>query len=256
LAALDVAASRFLLAAEEAEEKIFGAAAAASSTTASASSSAAAAESEAETGEEVQAAARGRGVPRSVEYGQSEAFRRQRLVFTAAHRHALLGFTLYLATACSPLEPPPQAELLERLNRGVKDAEDTLLSDNGISPPPSSSSSSSPRALGAEVPTEDLHTLLCTVAPEAVPAVLALDLLARVLPRASREHPRIAALCTAALEVVRATRARNQKGGAVPWAQAMLSAHAAVADFLFWRASLAADAFDATEPKAETHAAE
>jgi len=192
LAALDVAASRFLLAAEEAEEKNFGAAASAASTT----SAAAGAEAETGEGAEAEARDRGRGVPRSVEYGQSEAIRKQRLVFTAAHRHALLGFTLYLATSCSPLEPPPQARLLETFNRGVKDAEDTLLSDNGISP--SSSSSSSPRALGAVVPTEDLQTLLCTVAPEAIPAVLALDLLRRVVDEELSRQRRVGAAARSA----------------------------------------------------------
>lgn len=97
---------------------------------------------------------------------------------------------------------------------------------------------------------------LCAQVTEDGRTVPALALVARLLPQAAQDNPRMAAMCAAAAEVVRAARARNQTGGAVPFAQAMLSAHAAVADFLFWRASLAADAFYDAQPKGETHAAD
>jgi hypothetical protein len=97
---------------------------------------------------------------------------------------------------------------------------------------------------------------LCAQVTEDSRTVQALQLIKRVLPRAGREGARTRALYEAGTEVLRCAAARNRPGGAVPWAQAMLTAHAAVADFLFWRASLAAEAFYDSEPKGETHAAE
>ncbi len=113
-----------------------------------------------------------------------------------------------------------------------------------------------PRLSVADQALANALGFLCAQVTEDSRTVQAMDLMARVLPQASRDHPRMGALCAAASEVVRCAAARNRKGGAVPWAQAMLTAHAAVADFLFWRACLAADAFDADQPKGETHAAE
>jgi hypothetical protein len=61
----------------------------------------------------------------------------------------------------------------------------------------------------------------------------------------------------AAREVLRAAPDRGGGRGSVAWCQAMLTASAAVADFLFWRASLAVDALSRSQPqKGAPHAAE
>lgn len=115
---------------------------------------------------------------------------------------------------------------------------------------------SAPRLSIADQALANALAFLCAQITEDSRTVQALHLLRRVLPQSSHEGPRMVALCEAAAEVVRCAGKRNVQGGAVPWAQAMLSAHGAVADFLFWRASLAADAFDSNQPKGEAHAAE
>lgn len=115
---------------------------------------------------------------------------------------------------------------------------------------------SAPRLSIADQALANALAFLCAQITEDSRTVQALHLIRRVHGRAGREGPRTRALHEAAAEVLRCAAARNRSGGAVAWAQAMLSAHAAVADFLFWRASLAAEAFDADQPKGETHAAE
>lgn len=116
---------------------------------------------------------------------------------------------------------------------------------------------SAPRLSIGDQAMANALAFLCAQVTEDSRTVQALHLIRRVHPVAGREGPRTRALYEAAAEVLRCAGKRNVQGGAVPWAQAMLTAHAAVADFLFWRASLAAEAFDADQPKGETtHAAE
>ena len=96
----------------------------------------------------------------------------QAVVFSASHRHALLGCTLFLMHAAGHAEPPKELVLLETFHQGVRQLEDRLLSDHGVS---------SDLASRPVVPTWDLQALLALTSVDMVPAVVALDLFRRVL---------------------------------------------------------------------------
>lgn len=77
---------------------------------------------------------------------------------------------------------------------------------------------------------------------------LALSVIGETLPLAHRAFPVIEAVIEAAHAVVRAAPLRAQKGVHNNWAAAMMQAHAAMADFFYWRASLA---YGALHPEPE-----
>ncbi len=77
---------------------------------------------------------------------------------------------------------------------------------------------------------------------------LALTIIEESLPLAQRAFPVIEAVIDAAHAVVRAAPLRAQKAVHNNWAAAMMQAHAAMADFFYWRASLA---YGALHPQPE-----
>lgn len=85
--------------------------------------------------------------------------------------------------------------------------------------------------------------------------VLALDLLREIEPHVTRDIPQMAALAAAAIEMIAAYPDRSKKGGAMPWCAATWSASSAASAFLFWRAAVATEAWRASLPVKEEHAA-
>jgi hypothetical protein len=83
---------------------------------------------------------------------------------------------------------------------------------------------------------------------------LALEALAEIAPQLRPGLPVVQRLQDAAREVLAAAPGRRKPGrGSVAWCQAMLTASAAVSEFLFWRGALAVEALRRTQSPPDAH---
>jgi hypothetical protein len=119
-----------------------------------------------------------------------------------------------------------------------------------------SPAASGPRLSLADQSLANLVGFLATQRIEDSRTNMALEALVELLPHVNRSITPMQALSEAAGEALNAAAKRNQKGGSVAWCQAMLTASSAMQEFLFWRASMAIDAWRASHshPNEETAA--
>lgn len=82
----------------------------------------------------------------------------------------------------------------------------------------------------------------------------ALEMLAEITPVAHEGTPLAEVLVAAARELIRAAPDRHVSRGGMGWAKAMLTAHAAVADYNWARAAIAHDSLFPQPPEEAAHA--